>query len=180
MSQVYNIPNTPIYSPLAGLSDLYGMYLKAADQKEDRAYKREQDGKMWDYKDRELADHARATQSTIDYHLGSLGIQAGQLGATADYNKRHLELLADPTTPTNRATLMNAQAAAARAKLEADKLNDEMKWTNAAVGNTGGTGQPDNARSRLFSLTNQVYDILGTPAGYNPYQFNFNNGLGGQ
>jgi hypothetical protein len=78
-----------------------------------------------------------------------------------------------------RASQATADAARQNASLGARKYNDEMKWANMAFGNPGGTGQPDNARSRLFDLTTKLDSILGAP-GHNPYQFNFNNGMGAQ
>jgi hypothetical protein len=167
MSQVYNIPNTPIYSPLAGLSELYGMYLKDADQKEERAYKREQDGRTWDYKDREfdtnkafkereLTDSARRTQSTIDYYNGELALKA------------------DPNSATNQIAMMTARANqkvadanALKANTEANKYNNEMKWTNSALGSLGGSGpygvqpQPNSDLTHLNYLVGQFSNGWG-------------------
>jgi hypothetical protein len=175
MAQNFGIPQYPVISPLAGLYDIYKDYKAEERQQAQDAYTKEKDKREFDtnkgFKERELTNSERSTQSTMDYHNAALAIQAGQLGATADYNKRHLELQADPNAPTNAAALMNARAAAARARLDADKYNDEMKWTNRAFGNPGGSGQSNGESSRLYELGVKFDNLIGTPP-HASYSFN--------
>jgi hypothetical protein len=179
MAQVHSIPSTPIYSPLAGISDLYGLYLKGRDAKEEREYKREQDRKQSDFKEREfttnkdfkereLTDRARKTQSDVDYN-------AGMLKETSAYHNGELALKADPNSPTNAANLMtarngrmnaetlSAQEARAAAKAKADEA-DTRSILGMLGGPPGGANVPlpSSADSALLrQMIEQVNAITG-------------------
>jgi hypothetical protein len=157
---VYAIPNLPVYSPLAGIADLYKTYKDIEHQQEQDAYTKEKDAREFDtnkaFKERELSDSARRTQSTIDYYNGELALKA------------------DPNAPANVAAMMHARASQAaadaarqNASLGARKYNDEMKWTNSALRYLGVPGQSsaslpqDDDHANLSQLVYTLNNVLG-------------------
>jgi hypothetical protein len=130
------------------------MYLKDAHQKEQDAYTKEKDNREFGLKDKELADSARRTQSTIDYYNGELALKA------------------DPNSPGNKAAWINAMANqkvadanGLKATAEANKLNGEMKWTNSALYNLGGNWQP-GAQAPLDPEVASLYQNLAKLRAY--------------
>jgi hypothetical protein len=151
---VYAIPNLPVYSPLAGIADLYKEYKGIERQQAQDAYAKERDNREFGLKDRELADSARRTQSTIDYYNGELALKR-------DLNSAPNQI----AMMTARANQKVADANVLKATTEANKLNGEMKWMNSALANIGGNGQP-GAQAPLDPEVASLYQNLAKLRAY--------------
>ena len=121
MAQVYGIPQYPVYSPLAGIADLYKEYKAIQRQEAQDAYAREKDSKTFELKQQEIANQKA-------YQDGTLGINAQQQANQGRYYDGMLENSTakltwdkDPANPENqyRLGMMKAsqQNAASQAAL---------------------------------------------------------------
>ena len=66
MAQVYGIPQYPVYSPLAGIADLYKTYKDVQRQEAQDAYAKEKDARMLGQKDLEIANQRDYQQRSLD------------------------------------------------------------------------------------------------------------------
>ena len=101
MAQVYGIPQYPVYSPLAGIADLYKTYKELERQDALDAYAKEKDAQ-------DFALRKQQADSTSAYQTGVLNNQKEQLGIQREnakwenpvYASAELHrMVLDPNTP---------------------------------------------------------------------------------
>jgi hypothetical protein len=121
MAQVYGIPQYPVYSPLAGLAELYERYTNYQRQKEQDAYAKEKDRETFALKRHELKNQEDHYANTRDYQLSNQAMQGLQIQEQARLHHDKLNWDKDPANPENqyRLGMMKAsqQNAASQAAL---------------------------------------------------------------
>jgi hypothetical protein len=154
---VYAIPNLPVYSPLAGIADLYKEYKGIQRQEAQDTYAKEKDAKGFSLQEQELA--AARDRMAFDAELAGRRMQhEGALQqAKLDWDK-------DPNNPENKYKLGTLAVAQQTAKRNAAKDEEERQSMLAFLNGSGGPGvqtQPNSNTANLDYKLGQVYKLLG-------------------
>ena len=174
MAQVYGIPQYPVYSPLAGIADLYKEYKAIQRQEAQDAYAKEKDSKTFELKQQEIANQK-------SYQDGTLGINAqqqanqgryydGVLAGNAEENALRRQQIeqAECAKNPNSYHCISAKNAGRNTALELEmfKFRNFPEYLSQAQQVYGAMGGDRSSGSSLFSLADPYKQLdYGVQAG---------------
>lgn len=124
MAQVYGIPQYPVYSPLAGIADLYKEYKAIQRQEAQDAYAKEKDAKTFGLKEQEL--EVMRDRMALEAETAARRMQhdGGLAQNKLDWEK-------DPTNSENIYRLTAAEVATQKAKTDAGLAASQIAESQA-------------------------------------------------
>jgi hypothetical protein len=172
MAQVYGIPQYPVYSPLAGIADLYKEYKAIQRQEAQDAYAKEKDGKTFGLKQQELEAQREYQKGILENQQGARQENYASNWMRNDLERQRLEQAAriadcsgaDKNTPA----CIQARSAGRNTALELEmfKFRNFPEYLSQAQQVYGAMGGDRSSGSSLFSLADPYKQLdYGVQAG---------------